>query len=254
MQHAGSFRPVEVHLIVIVNYDQLGKVEVRVPALQRIDGPRHLMNAHGHGPLALRLLQPRAQIRMPICIEHRQHVGVKRRLPVLAAEESEGEADHLVLIFILILIEGPDENIARRLEGNGQREGQGVLVRHPPDFFLDCFQLAEVVDALEVANRNLLRGATGHHHHCWPFARFEIWSLGMAISAHKSGAEGNTSCTAPVAVLSTAIKVLARVNNSSTTKGTKEYEGLSPSTACGENRIQNAAPEGALIAMHLRHD
>ena len=93
MQYAGSFRPVEIHLISIGNHAQLGKIEVGVAALQRIEGPRHLMNAHGHGPLALRLLQSQTQIQMPVRIEHRQHMRVNRRLSVLAAEKPEGKAD-----------------------------------------------------------------------------------------------------------------------------------------------------------------
>ncbi len=139
---------------------------------------------------------------MPISIEHRQHVRVDRRLPVLAAEKSEGEADEF------LLVESPDENVARSLAGNRQRQGQSVIVRHPPDFFLHRFQLAEVVDALEVADYNLLRSAARHHG--WPFARFEFGSQGMAIfaqkSQRKSGAKAKPSCTALVVSLSTAIE------------------------------------------------
>ena len=137
MQHAGSFRSVEIDLVGFGNHAELGKIEVGVSTLQGIVGPGHLPDAHGHGPLALRLLQSRAQIQMSIGIEHGQHMRVNRRLSVLAAEESEGEPDQL--IFIFLLVEGSDENIADSFAGNGQREGQGVLVRHAPDFFLDRF-------------------------------------------------------------------------------------------------------------------
>src|SRR5580658_375553 len=123
------------------------------------------MNAHGHGSLTLRLLQSRAQIEVPVPFEHRQHVRMNRRLSVLAAEKSEGETDQPVLILTTIFsrIKGPDQNIARRLEGDGKRQGQGIVVRHSPDFFLYRLQLAEVVDALEIADANLLRANAGHH-------------------------------------------------------------------------------------------
>ena len=47
-----------------------------VSTLQRIVGPGHLVDAHGHGSLALRLLQARAEIEMAVRIEHRQQVRV----------------------------------------------------------------------------------------------------------------------------------------------------------------------------------
>src|SRR6266446_8185411 len=139
---------------------------------------------------------------MPIRIEDGKHVRVNRCLPVFAAEKSEGEPDQL--IFIFLLVEGSDENIADSFAGNGQREGQGVLVRHAPDLFLHCFQLAEIVDTLEVANRNLL-GAASHQGR--PLSCFHVWSPGIAISAQKCGAGETHRSTARVAPLSTSIKV-----------------------------------------------
>ena len=103
---------------------------------------------------------------MPIAVQHRQHVGVNGRLPVLAPEKSEGETDQLVLIPVLcvfIPIKGSDENVARRLAGYGQREGQGVFLRYAPYFFLHGFQLREVVDGLEVANHDRLGGTARRH-------------------------------------------------------------------------------------------
>ena len=99
---------------------------------------------------------------MAICVEHGQHVRVDGRLSVLTAEKSEGEADQLlffILIFnvVEIVVEGTDKNIACRLEGNRHRERQSIVVCHTPHFLLDGFQLAEVVDAFEVANEDLGR-------------------------------------------------------------------------------------------------
>src|SRR5208283_1768479 len=154
-----------------------------------------------------------------IRIEHRQQVRVNRRLSVRAAEKSEGEPDQLVLV--VIVIKGPYENIARRLAGNGQRQGQGVFVRHPPDFFLHRLQLAEVVDALEVANSNLWRATAGFHG--WPCARFEF-----GFSGHGNLRAEFRRRREPIVYSTGCIFVnmnqRARGQDSSTTKDTKKHE------------------------------
>ena len=53
------------------------------------------MDPHRQRPLPLRVLQPRAQIEMPVRIEHRQHVRVDNRLSMLASQKSERKTDHL---------------------------------------------------------------------------------------------------------------------------------------------------------------
>jgi len=111
---------------------------------------------------------------VPVGIEYGKHVRVDRGRAALAAEKSEGEADHLVLI------ESPYENIACRFQGDGQSERQGVIVGHAPNFPFDRLQLIEIVDAVEIADRNRLCSAG---HHGWPFVRFELSCASVAISA-----------------------------------------------------------------------
>jgi len=92
-----------------------------------------------------------------IGVEDGQHVGVDGGLAVFATEEAEGEADEIVLI------EGTDKNVACRLAGDRERQRKGIFVGHAPDFFFDGAQTTKVVDALEVANMNLLGRGAGRH-------------------------------------------------------------------------------------------
>src|SRR5260370_2006459 len=74
MQHPRSFRPVEIYLIRIGNHAQLGKVKVRVPALQRIVCPLNLCTPHGHDPPTLPPLHPPPPITPPSSVHHTQHI------------------------------------------------------------------------------------------------------------------------------------------------------------------------------------
>jgi hypothetical protein len=95
-------------------------------------------------------------------------------LPIFAAEKSEGKPDEFAAV------KRADEEIPGRFTGNGQRERKRIVIAHAPNFFFYRFQLAEVFDAFEIANRNVLRVLASHYR--WPFARRDRWRLGMAIT------------------------------------------------------------------------
>ncbi len=130
-----------------------------VAALEGIEGPRHLVHAHGEGTLALGVLELRAQVEMAVGIEHGEHVGVDGGLPMLAPEESEGESDHL-LFPRFVFCEGAEEDVAGCLQRDRHGHGERVFVGHSPDFFLDSLQLIELVDGAEIADGDLWGGSS----------------------------------------------------------------------------------------------
>ncbi len=157
VQHAGSFRSVKIHSIGIGNNSQLCEIKVRVPALQRIVRPSHLANTQPQRPFPLRMLQLQPEIVLPITLQHRQHVRVNRSLPVFPSKDPEREPDHLVAV------KRSHENAPGRFAGNRQRHREAVIVRHPPDFFLHRFHLAEIVEALQIPDNDELRCAAHVH-------------------------------------------------------------------------------------------
>src|SRR6266496_3700753 len=152
-------------------------MEMRIPALQRIEGPRHLVKSHRHRALPLRLLQPRAEIQMPVRTEHRQQVRMDRRLPMFPSQKPERKPDQLVLI------ECPHKNVARSLVGNGQRERHAVLIGHSPHFLLHGLQLAEIVDVPQIADDNLWSHVCGHHGRLFSVARPGVYQRLAAASS-----------------------------------------------------------------------
>src|ERR1035438_9556801 len=108
---------------------------MRVSTLQRIVSPSDFVDAYGQGALALCLFQPETEVQMAIRVQDRQHMGVQDNLPVLAAEETEGEANKFALI------ERAQENITRGLTCDGQGERQGVVIGQTPYLFFYFPQL-----------------------------------------------------------------------------------------------------------------
>src|SRR6266851_7974217 len=95
MQDAGSFRTVEINPIDIGNHAQFAKVEMRILALQRIESPGHLLNAHGQCPFPLGQLEPPAQVEITIRLTHGEHVRVQYQTPMLHAQETKREPGQL---------------------------------------------------------------------------------------------------------------------------------------------------------------
>src|ERR1035438_2009686 len=88
-----------------------------IAALQRVEGPSHLVNTDGQRALPLRLLQARSQVQVAVGIENGEHVRVDGRHPVFASQKSEREANELFPIGLvlpdLLLVKSTDKNIAQ---------------------------------------------------------------------------------------------------------------------------------------------
>src|SRR5207245_6266853 len=100
----------------------LAAVEVSLLALEGIEGPGYLLNAHGEGAITLRQLKFVADVEVAIRLTHRKHVRMQHQMTLLDAEKTKGKSGHFTAI------KGADPNASGGFGGYRHRHRQHITL------------------------------------------------------------------------------------------------------------------------------
>src|SRR5581483_11389200 len=142
MQHAAAVVTIEIDFVGIGNYAELREIKMRVPALQWIERPRHLLHDFLKCPLALREFQAVAKVEIAVLGQHGQHVRVESDVALFKGKKPECEANHVACIEVAY------EHRPGFLRSDRQSHRRNITVVEAPDFLLDGTDLAEILDGL----------------------------------------------------------------------------------------------------------
>src|SRR5205823_7199211 len=128
--------------------DLFGEIEMRIAALQRIEGPRDSGDALPEHAIALSELQLMADVAVAVFGFDRQHVRVMDDPAMLEADEAVHETDHRALAPC------SDQLSARFLCRDELRDRHDLAIVDAPHVLLQILDRADLVISFDVPNHS----------------------------------------------------------------------------------------------------